>query len=77
MKTIMISGGLKQYVTYLSEPIIQDFSLTQTVQLICPTDNRIEIMENLWEDQWEITRSGPVGSDFTNQLICAVKTVKL
>ncbi len=72
----MTSGGLDQYIIHLSETKLQNYIIKE-LKLECPTDNRMEVMEVLWEDKWEITRSGPNGSDHTKQLIYAVKNVKL
>jgi len=69
----MISGGLEQYVETLLETKINDSSIKQEISLVCPCLYRMEVLEDLWKNNWEITRSGPITENNTDQLIRAFK----
>lgn len=68
----MISGNLlSQYITNRSITTIGSV-IIEKLQLVCPNSERMEVMENLWNEKWEITRSGPIDGSSNQQLICAV-----
>ncbi len=69
----MFSGGLNQYIkeVKLSDPTLVE------IKLVCPNIDRYDVLNNLWNDGWEITRSGPSVPDYTNQTIHAIKPIKI
>lgn len=73
----MLSGNLQQYITDFSETIVSNSTILKRIQLICPSNERITVMEDLWNSKWEITRSGPTDTDHSKQLIVATKETKL
>ena len=62
----MISGGLEQYVVDW-----QVLDATERLQIVCPASERLRVLDNLYENDWEVTRSGPMNQDFAHQLILA------
>ena len=72
----MISISIEQYITRQSETSLPDFILKK-VELECPDNARLDVLGKLYDNGWEVTRSGPITDDFSKQYIVATKEVKI